>query len=167
MMSSSGSEQSFATEACAMLQPGQILAVNWSWQCWFIVQLSIVNCGRWVTSVTRPRHGCSRLLLIGARAGTMFFYECPWIGFNCFDKLIWNWLYHAGGAESLFLGALRSSRDVLCLSWLIRFRSFFIKCLFHMGKLVNMFHMPAAAAKWAMSSRLGKRSSPGGDLEHS
>ena len=131
-MSSSGSEQGYrGPELHQGCNQVRIITLYWSgnadsqclsWSVWISELWQVRGYCSW-SIAARPRHGCSRRLQIGARAGTMFLIrvlELGLIALMISSEIVlscrWDWI--------LALAALESSRDVLCLSWLNRFRIF-------------------------------------------
>ena len=129
-MSSSGSEQGYrGPELHQGCDQVRIITLYWSgnadshslsWSVWISELWQVRGYCSW-SIAARPRHGCSRRLQIGARAGTMFLIRVLELGLIA---LMISSEIDAGGIESLPLAALESPRDMLCLSWLNRFRTF-------------------------------------------
>ena len=159
-MSSSGSEQGYrGPELHQGCNQVRIITLYWSgnadshslsWSVWISELWQVRGYCSW-SIAARPRHGCSRRLQIGARAGTMFLIrvlELGLIALMISSEIVlscrWDWILAPGSTgESQGCAVLVLTQQV---------SHFSIRCLFHMGKLVNLFicQLMPQSEQWAV-----------------
>ena len=173
-MSSSGSDQSYRglwCLSCISVQTGEdsclLLKLAILIHSAIRELYELVNCGRCVASAARPRHGCSWWLLNGPEQVLCFFSV---LGLDFIIALMITFEF-SNGISSVLVSIMqvglnpclwehwRVQGDVLVLTCQVL--QFFIRCLFHMGRLVNLFHMPGMLEQWA----LWQWKTPGGTLQ--